>query len=282
MKRIIENVFYKPWYMSGQEHQAVALLVLNKLNSMSNGEQVYRANQSLEDLERELGDFIPEVPKSRLDENGIAHVPIVGTMSKRVSNLERVCGVTDTDVLKSEIKGFQKQGAKGFFFLCQSGGGLSMGTHELSELIAGLDVPTASFTDEMEGSAAYYALVGVDNKFMSPSAVVGSIGTYIGWYDYKDLLDQLGYQWNPVISEGSEFKAAGAGPELSEKHRAYFQDMTNQMNNTFKRQVTKYRPQVEEETMKGQVLLSGNAVQQGLVDFVANYEDAYDTLLGQV
>ena len=291
MNRIVQNVFFEPWYMSAKSHQSVALVVLNKMEAMSKGADIMAGvpapdpehrGEAPEDWDRWLAGMVPKRPVNAIDEDGVAVVHLTGVMSKRVAPIERTCGVVDTDVLRREISGFERQGAKGFLFVARSGGGLCCGTHELSEQIANLSVPTVSFCDEVEGSACYYALCGVDAKFMTKSAEVGSIGTYMGWYDYEELLKDLGYKWNPVISEGSTYKAAGAGPTLSDDHRDYFQTIVDGLNTQFKGQVQTQRPQVEPDAMRGQCLLFESAIQQGIVDYVGEYEDAYDTLLGMI
>lgn len=281
MNRLVQNVFMEPWHIQPEAHAAVAGLVINRVMARSDRMAVDTSVPAVAGLQLSLDDFVQPKPETKMDQNGIAHVPLFGYMAKRVSPIEKSCGVCDTDEMRANIAMFKEQGAKGFMFFVNSPGGMALGTPELAADVAAIDVPTMSFTNEVQASAAYYALAGVDTIVSSGSANVGSIGTYMPWVDYSEYWEKMGVKWDPVISSGSDLKAAGAGPSLSEAHREYFQERIDELNNEFKGFVSAHRD-VDDDTMRGQVFFGKTAASKGLVDFVGDYNDAYDTLLGEV
>ncbi|NDD65983.1 MAG: signal peptide peptidase SppA, partial [Acidobacteria bacterium] len=133
-------------------------------------------------------------------------------------------------------------------------------------------------------SGGYYLACPADLIFANPGSVTGSIGVIAEWINYKELAAWA--KIKPVVFKSGEFKDTGSPTrDLTEREKAYFQSMIDELNGQFVRAVLEGRKgrgeqgnEINEERLlalaDGRVYTGTTALRHGLIDAVGNYEDA--------
>jgi protease-4 len=133
-------------------------------------------------------------------------------------------------------------------------------------------------------SGGYYLAAPADIIFANPGSVTGSIGVIAEWINYKDLAEWA--KLKPVVFKSGEFKDTGSPTrDLTERERAFFQSMIDELYGQFLRAILEGRTgrgttgnEINEERLRaladGRVYTGETALRNGLIDAVGNYEDA--------
>ena len=277
-QHVAEQIYHRPWLITPSAHHSVQQLLESKLCKSAYFE-ASDANAS--------AFFVPREAAS-LDVNGIGHMSIKGVVGQGLSPIEKTCGNTDTRDVQAEIAGLVAQGAKGILLCIDSPGGTITGTPELAETIAvtAADIPVFVFSDSQICSAAYWLACGASKIVCTESAEIGSIGVYLPWIDRSAQWEEEGIKADPVINTGGNLKAIGFGPSLSPAHRDQLQSFVDNIFEKFRSAVVQSRAlneaAVPDTAMQGQVFLGEDAVSNGLVDLIANKDDAYELLLQEI
>jgi ClpP class serine protease len=243
-QRVIEQVYFRPWFITAESHAALSRLVQAKINHIA----------------MDLSDFVSQREEFAIDANGIAHIHVLGTLGNGLSNIEKTCGATDYGDLCAEAA--EAAGAKGLMLHIDSGGGMCEGCVETARAIAALPMPKVAHTSGMMCSAAYALGVGCDKVFSTDSATVGRIG--------------LSFQ--PIVSNGADLKAGGHGPSLTEAQRADWQEMVNDLAAQFVGHVKAHRDP-NPEVFRAGAYAGPRAYAYGLTDGLASESQAYAALL---
>jgi len=224
-----------------------------------------------------VDDYIVQRGKAHLDQMGIAHIYVKGPVYQGLSEWQQKMGITDMLTVQAEIRELAPQ-ARAIMLHMDSPGGSVQGTRELAELFAGVNLPKVCYTTSVMASAGYYIGVGADKIIASPTSSVGSIGVYIPWVDYQGWYDQLGLDWNPVVSTGSDLKTTGAGPTLTPAQREYLQGDVDRSLDAFKGWVANFRV-VDPDAIRGQAARGELALEYNLIDSIGTYDEAYAELV---
>jgi protease-4 len=125
-------------------------------------------------------------------------------------------------------------------------------------------------------SGGYYIACGADKILANPGTVTGSIGVIAQWYDYSDLLRWAKMQ--SVVIKSGELKDSGSGSRpITEKEKAYFQSLIDDMYGQFVAAVADGRKMPEEEVRKladGRVYTGLQAKENHLIDELGTFQDA--------
>jgi len=133
-------------------------------------------------------------------------------------------------------------------------------------------------------SGGYYLACPADKIFANQGSVTGSIGVIAEWINYKDLAEWA--KIKPVVFKSGEFKDTGSPTrDLTDREKAYFQSMIDELNGQFVKAVLEGRQgrgetgnEINEERLRaladGRVYTGATALRNGLIDAVGNYEDA--------
>lgn len=271
-QRIIEQVYFRPWYITPAAHASIHAVVRSRFLKL-------KADDSGDDMG--LGDFCNQRKEMQMDSAGIATIDILGPLGKGLSKMEKACGCTAFEDVRSDYQEAIGKGARGILLTIDSPGGTVMGTPELASLIASRPLPTVAYTEDTMASAAYYLAAGANAIIGSPSSAIGSIGVFIPWMDYIEQLKQLGLEPNPVVNEGGDLKAMGFNGVLTEIQRAYLQAEVDDSFAQFKNHVLSFRA-VPDEAMRGQVMDGRLAVDVNLIDQVGELPVARARLLSLI
>lgn len=127
-------------------------------------------------------------------------------------------------------------------------------------------------------SGAYYIASAADKIFASPGTITGSIGVIMESFGLQELA-----RWALVesrIIKSGEYKDAGSPfREMTDKEKAYLQDILNNMYHQFKSAVSKQRGismEKMDEIAEGKLYTGEMAVKAGLIDGLGTLYDALD------
>jgi len=266
MRRILEQVYGRPWFSDVGTFRSVDQVVQRRLNNPESKFDILGAAPGRDEF-------------SGPDENGIATIDIYGVMGKRLSSIEKACGACDYNDLEAEIGLALEADAKAVLFTIDSGGGAAIGCSEVANLISDLSIPTAAFVDNVCASAAYYMASGADYIICTNSALIGSIGVIAPWVDESMMYSLIGLKFEPITNEGADLKSTGHGPSLTPAQREYLQGQVNDLAREFKEFVSAHRPaSLNAEVWRAGAYHGTRAVALGLADRIGTLGDAYETL----
>ena len=217
---------------------------------------------------------------------GLVQIDIRGTMTKQGSSLSSA-GST-VRIRQAVRQAMNDPEVSGVLFVIDSPGGTVAGTAELASEIRKLSEvkPTVTLAEDLMASAALY--VGVQSRKVFAnveSASVGSMGVFIGLYDYSGMAAKEGIR--PVVIKTGELKAAGfPGTEISDAQKSMWQSLADESFRSFAAAVRQGRPAITEDQMK-EISRAGTyharqAADLNLIDGIRSYDAAVAELRAMV
>lgn len=135
------------------------------------------------------------------------------------------------------------------------------------------------FTDQVTASAAYRLASQCNEIILTPSAAVGSIGTFMAFLNPTIAMQTAGVKME-MFSQGTHKGIGVPGRELSQADRAYLQAAVDRDNASFVADVKRGRPKATEEALRDAKMYVGvDAVKQGLADGIESSWDSFLALL---
>ena len=113
-----------------------------------------------------------------------------------------------------------------------SGGGTATAGEEMTSYLKDFSKPVVVSSASMNASAAYEISSQADYIFTAKTTSIGAIGTAMQITDLSGLYEKLGIRIDDITSADSKDSSYGNRP-LTEEERAYYQDMVDQINETF-------------------------------------------------
>lgn len=159
-----------------------------------------------------------------------------------------------------------------------SGGGTATAGEEMAAYIRDFSKPVVVSSASMNCSAAYEISSQADYIFVNETTAIGAIGTIMQVQDISGLLDMLGISIDNIASADSKDSSYGTRP-LTDEERQYYQDLVNEINETFIQNVAEGRGMSVEEVRElatGMQFAGTTAVENGLADGIGIYDDALD------
>lgn len=198
----------------------------------------------------------------------IAIVKMMGTLMKSQSSM----GGTSTVQLRRDIRqAAADPEVSGILLAIDSPGGTSAGTDDLANEVkaARKSKPVWAHIDDLGASAAYWVASQAEQIFAnSPTAMVGSIGTFTAVADSSEAASQAGVKVYRFAT--GPLKGAGTpGTPLTEEQRGYFQQLIDESQSTFDAAVKRGRGMTDKQVADvrhGGVLLANNAMGKKLID----------------
>lgn len=213
------------------------------------------------------------------DRPEIAVIPIYGILAKNASFMEEVChGITDINAIGHAIAqaAATKEVTKIILDLATPGGQVT-GIPEMASLIRSVTKlrgkTVYAFSDERCASAGYWIGSQADEFYCTPSATIGSIGTYIAWLDESVRMQVEGVRLE-FFGAGRHKGMGLPGKSLSQEDRELLQNRVYEINGWFTGAVSSARPKVAHEAMEGQTFTGPAAEERRLVDgLVGSWEE---------
>ena len=201
--------------------------------------------------------------------NGVAILPVSGTLLHKYGHVQPYSGCTGYDGIKSRLMSAAADPDIHTIMLdLDSPGGEVSGCQELAKVIAGMDKPVVAYVDELAASAAYWIASSCDMIVGPESANVGSIGVVWMHTDVSQALDKQGI--NVTFIHAGAHKVDGNPYEaLSDDVRGAFQAEIDTLYSMFTASVAAGRPNMSELQVRqteARVYLASDAVDIGLMD----------------
>ena len=214
-----------------------------------------------------------------LSEEGSA--PSISLSSSHVAVLDLEGVIFDSKEFTDQLKEYGNRSAvKAVVLRVNSPGGGVAASQEIYEAVKkvrteGKKKVVVSMSS-VGASGAYYVACAADKIFANPGTITGSIGVIAEWYNYGELLEWA--KLKSVVFKSGDLKDAGSPTRpLTEKEKAYFQSLINNMFNQFVTAVATSRHMDEAIVRKladGRVFTGQEAKSNGLVDELGTLQDA--------
>jgi len=264
-QQIIQAVYFEPWAITREGWSSVHAIVRRKLEGMG-PEQTPSGNP-------EVDFFGNPMPKFEFVD-GVATIPVCGTLVQHASLIEKMCGACSYDDVSRDLEtAGHARGLEKIVLKIDSPGGMCQGNQEVASKVAAIrdaGIRIEAITDTQMCSAAYNIAAGANEIYCTPSSVVGSIGAMSAMLDESLAYEMQGVKVDLIAS--GPLKGTGfPGTSLTPAQREYMQGIVDHYAGMFKTHVQANRP-VDDETMQGQVFIGSQARDVGLVDEVISQE----------
>jgi len=275
LERIMRAVYDEPWLILPRSHGNIRKLLELKLK-LDPTEFVMRDREG----EGISGSKV-ELPSMVIDE-GVAFIPFGGVLIKGASALEKGSGaLAHEDVMADIEEALDDPEVEAMFFDTDSPGGMAMGTPELAEMIADAAQrkPSLCWVEGLCASAAYFSLSGCSLLYGAKSCEVGGVECYMAWIDSRGWFENNGLRVEIIKPEESTYAGAGyPGTKLSAEQRDYLREQCEYLLKMYVAHLGEVRPDIEEESMRGQTFIGEEGVDAGFLDAVATKAEALNEL----
>ncbi len=173
---------------------------------------------------------------------------------------------------------FEDSGSQAVVLLINSPGGSPVQAgiinDEIVRLKAKYNKPVYAVVEESCASAAYYIASAADEIYVDKASIVGSIGVLMDGFGFTGAMDKLGVE-RRLITSGANKGFLDPFSPMSEKQRAFAQQMLDQIHEQFINVVKKGRGdrlKVTDETFSGLFWTGQQAVEMGLADHLGNLD----------
>ena len=212
---------------------------------------------------------------AKAEEKTVAVIDLNGTLTKRGSSLSASSSLIR---LRQSVRQAAADETVGAILLrIDSPGGTTAGTADLAKEVAAAaeKKPCVAFVEDLCASAAYWVASQCDQIVANDrTAMIGSIGTFIGLYDYSASAAMSGIK--AITIKTGKFKAAGfPGSEITAEQQTHFQGLVDSTQAEFSAAVAAGRElsaaQVA-DLADGRVHLAGDALPLGLIDGIQSFD----------
>ncbi len=275
-----------PWAIMPERMSIVAQIVArwsagNKLSS----EQITEAIGAAPEMRAARKDAA-----NRAGNGTIAVLPLYGVVTQRGNMMDDLSGggsVSTQRFTQSFRDALADDTVGGILIDIDSPGGSVYGVQELADEIyqARGKKPIMGIANSLCASAAYWIGSSVDQLFVTPSGEVGSIGVICSHDDYSKAMEDAGIK-TTFITAG-KFKAEGNSTEpLSDEARAFIQTRADDYYQVFTKTIARNRgvgvATVRDGMGQGRCLGAAAALEQGMVDGIATFDEAVKLLSKQM
>lgn len=221
----------------------------------------------------------PEATKSYIT-NGVAVVPLQGTVLKRTYGLQAMSGVRSLANVRNDIQeALNNPEVSGIVLSIDSPGGTVDGTKEFADYIQKQKAikPIIGYVDGMAASAAYWIAAACTSIVCFDTSKTGSIGVVVKHSEYSEYAKKLGIK-ETYIYRG-EYKVIGNPSEpLSDTAKDHIQKSVDTYYEMFVDSVCEARKLDRECVLKdvatGATFVAKEALALNLIDSIGTLEDA--------
>jgi signal peptide peptidase SppA len=225
----------------------------------------------------------------RLTPEGVAVIPIRGTLMKRFSFLSAASGCsTYAGLGQAAAAALADPQVKAVLFDVDSPGGTTHGCFELSEALYQMrgDKPMWAVANDLAASAAYALASATDRILVTRTAGVGSIGVFALHADQSGADEQAGVKYTYVFA-GDRKIDGNPHAALTKSARADIQAEVDREYEMFVQCVARNRGFAGADAEKVQkteaaVFFAQNAMSALLADEVATFDEALEALTAKV
>lgn len=214
--------------------------------------------------------FGDPLPKMRID-GDVAIIPIYGVVSIDLPDWIKSFGLdlVDANDIEQEIQqALDDENVRFIVLDCSSPGGLSIAGDKLFAVVerARRKKPIFAFCEDGRdmASTCYEAVASCTAVMAAPFAGgVGCIGTYLAFLDDSEFWKQQGFEW--IVFRSGELKGIGED-KLTPQQADYLQSISDKYGAAFRKNVLKYRKDIDPALMRGQWFTGLEAADNGFSD----------------
>lgn len=219
---------------------------------------------------------------------GVAFIPIEGTIVQKYSGWNALCGNTSTEALVHVMAAaFDDPGVRAIYLDIDSPGGEVAGTFDAVDQLMALKraagKPVHAHANELAASAAY-AIASVADHLSTPrTGHVGSVGVIWLHAEQSAMLDALGINVT-VIRRGDRKAEANSVEPLTPEAAAWMQQSVDETFELFVSSVVANRGALTRDTVidtQSALLTSAEAERHGFIDAVMSEQQAIAHVLAR-
>ena len=255
MERIKKAMGMYPWAIQESELEKI-IMIASRLNDV----EALRATTGA-----------PLNNNRRMEiRNGVAIIPIVGSIFRYANMFTEISGGTSTQMLSLDFnEALNNKDVKGILFDIDSGGGQANGISELSSMIfnARGRKPIKAYAGGSIASAAYWIGSSADELIVNDTAVAGSIGAMLSFDDNSAQKEKEGIVEMKYISSVSPLKNSNSELQalVDTLGQIFVENVARNRGTTFENVLENYG--------KGGLFVGKDAVSAGLADRVGTFEE---------
>lgn len=218
--------------------------------------------------------------------NGIACIPIHGTLVQRGAWRGKHCGMTSYQGIRETfMEAMSDAAVKGIYLDVDSPGGEVSGLFDLVDDMARMvkRKPIHAHANELSASAAYAITTVADHISTTRTGITGSVGVIIIHSEFSRYLDKEGISVN-IIRAGERKADANPYERLSKESRADLQGEVDYVRRIFVETVAR-NLELDQQVIwdtEAAVFTAPDAVRIGLVDAVMSTQQAAQHMLDAV
>ena len=280
MDRILEGVAGTPWLILPEKLDEIcAFLSLRAAGELP--ESIQQRFAEAIDRQADAQDATLEVYAEAGVEivDGVALVPLTGTLMPRANLMSRFSGGTSTQIFAAAVEqAVADPAVRAVVLRCDSGGGTALGCFEAAERVFALRgrKPIVAVCDSGVMASACYAIASAaEEVYASEGSLVGSIGTLLVHLETSRADEKAGRTFT-VFREGQRKADGNPHEPLSDEARDSIQTRIRATNELFLAAVARHRGVTAEVVRdgfgQGRVFLAAEAARRGLIDGVATLE----------
>ena len=266
--RIID-VLTSPWAIQPEKYAEIVRIY----QARARGEVT-----DIKSVEAQLGFPLDNEQQRYETIDGVAVIPVMGVLGKRMNMLTQISGGSSTQLIMQDFASAMNDPVvKSVMLLVDSPGGTVDGTQDLANAIyqARGVKPVYALADGVAASAAYWIASAADMAFASNgTAQVGSIGVVTSHTDISKSEERAGIRTTDIYA-GKYKRIVSEYKPLDAEGQEYLQGFVDYMYSVFVEDVARNRgtdaETVLSEMADGRVFIGQQAVDAGLVDGIMSY-----------
>lgn len=208
--------------------------------------------------------------------NGIAVIPVMGTLVQRSLGLDALSGLTSYTQLSAEFaQALNDPEVQQILLHIDSPGGEASGLFDFTDQIfASRDLkPSIALIDGMGTSAAYAIAAAAGQTFVTQGSISGSVGVRLMHVDESQANAADGYVVTEIYAGAHKIDGSSNMP-LTDSGLAALQEIVNESYDLFTNKAAQYRgtSQAAMAATEAALYVGAKAIPGGLVDGVATLE----------
>ncbi|ECJ5891775.1 S49 family peptidase [Salmonella enterica subsp. salamae] len=221
-------------------------------------------------------------PRTYRVEQGIAILPITGTLAHRLGYIQPVSGITGYDGIAKRLQqAAEDPDVKGILLDIDSPGGEVAGCYDTADLIARAreKKPVWALANDMACSGGYMLAAACTRRLITQTSIVGSIGVLVAHRSVAKALEKAGVDVTLVYS-GNHKVDGNPYEKLPAEVRGTIQAEIDKIRGQFVKKVAAFTGMAEAHVFatEAATYTGEEAVKAGLADQIVNYADAVDVM----
>lgn len=221
-------------------------------------------------------------------DNGIAVLPVLGTLIRRGSWMDSESGLTSYSALADAVTEIMYDPAvRGLMLEVDSPGGEANGCFDLARFIRGASETTGKpvwgHANEVAASAGYGIISSASKIWAATTSELGSIGCLAAHVDVSEADKMAGVRWT-YIFYGAEKADGNMHEPLSNRARAAVQADVDALGEMFVELVSQHRG-IDAATIRATeacMYRGVDAVESGLADMSGTFDEALEAFANSV